>query len=110
MTAPVFLNQDNQQSTVMSFVLPEKFDINTTPKPNDPSLTIESKMDSTLATVRFNGRLTQTRINQFEQQLKQWLTTSQYKAIGSAQAAGYNPPFTLPSYRRNEILIPVQKK
>jgi len=110
MTAPVFLDQEQQQSTVMSFVLPASYDLAIAPKPNDSSVTMDTKFDLIFATVRFNGRLTQSRINQFEKELRSWIDTSSYEIIGSAQAAGYNSPFTLPAYRRNEVLIPVQKR
>ena len=36
MTAPVFMNQDENKNWKMSFVLPDSFDYKTAPRPIDP--------------------------------------------------------------------------
>jgi hypothetical protein len=41
--------------------------------------------------------------------LQNWIADRGLKITGEAKAAGYNPPFTLPFLRRNEIVIPVKK-
>jgi hypothetical protein len=41
--------------------------------------------------------------------LRAWLEQKALQPTGPAQVAGYNPPWTLPPYRRNEILIPIAR-
>lgn len=109
MTAPVFLDQIDSQAETMSFVMPKDFSLASTPLPSDPSVKLELITDYTVATVTFNGRLKQNRIDGYKQQLQVWIEKNNLTTTGAAKAAGYNPPFTLSPFRRNEVLIPVQK-
>ena len=36
-----------------------------------------------------------------------WMSEQQIEAVGPAESAGYNPPWTLPPLRRNEVFIPI---
>ena len=107
MTAPVFMDQDGGESDTMAFVLPESFSLETAPEPDDPSVNLESIEDYVVATIRFNGRLTQENIQAHRELLETWMKENKLEPIGPAKAAGYNPPFTIPALRRNEVLIPV---
>ena len=40
--------------------------------------------------------------------LMAWLNKKGYQIAGPYQVAGYNPPYTLAPFRRNEILIPLK--
>jgi hypothetical protein len=111
MTAPVFMdkNNDNPDNNTMSFVLPTDFSIETTPIPIDDTVKIEEIKDYTVATIQFNGRLQKDNISKHDDMLREWIKKQKYIIAGEAQTAGYNAPFTIPTFRRNEILIPVQK-
>ncbi len=109
MTAPVFLDQAQAPSETMSFVLPADYSIESAPIPNDPNVKLERISNYTVATITFNGRLKQASIEKHTQLLQDWINASNLKIIGPAKAAGYNPPFTLPAFRRNEVMIPVEK-
>lgn len=109
MTAPVFMDQGNNQSETMSFVLPASFSYEDAPKPQDPSVKLEKIEDYTVATATFSGFLKQVNIQKHKALLESWIEKKEFKIKGPAKAAGYNPPFTIPALRRNEILIPVEK-
>ena len=109
MTAPVFMDQVDAQSETMSFVLPTSINMDDAPLPADPSVKLKELTDYTVATITFNGRLQQNNIDQHKKELEAWILEKGFKPIGSVKAAGYNPPFTLPAYRRNEVLIQVEK-
>jgi hypothetical protein len=109
MTAPVFMEQANQATESMSFVLPKNFTIETAPTPQDPDVKLEELTDYTVATITFTGLLRQENIEKHKTMLEEWITNKELKKIGAVKAAGYNPPFTIPAMRRNEILIQVQK-
>jgi hypothetical protein len=40
-------------------------------------------------------------------ELQDWLEKKHLKSIGNPQLARYNPPWTLPPWRRNEILLEI---
>lgn len=109
MTAPVFMDKNNQGANTMSFVLPSHFSKNDAPIPQDPSVQLEEIKNYTVATIQFSGTLSQDNIENNKNLLNEWITTKNYSVDGVAKVAGYNPPFTIPAFRRNEILIPVSK-
>jgi len=57
--------------------------------------------------VRFSGRLTEANVEKRRNQLQDWVIENKFKATGSMKTAGYNSPFTLPAFRRNEVLLGV---
>ena len=109
MTAPVFMEQTAKNSETMSFVLPADFTIETAPTPQSADVTLEEMTDYTVAAVRFSGTLKQDNIDEHKALLEDWIAQKGYTKTGGVKAAGYNPPFTLPAYRRNEVLIAVEK-
>ena len=109
MTAPVFMDQSGQTTKAMSFVLPEGFSLATAPPPSDPAVKLTELSDYTVVAMSFTGFLNQKSISTHRNLLQNWIADRGLKIIGKAKAAGYNPPFTLPFLRRNEILIPVKK-
>ena len=109
MTAPVFMDQSGQTTEAMSFVLPEGFSLATAPPPSDPAVKLTELSDYTVVAMSFSGFLNQKSISTHRNLLQNWIADRGLKIIGKAKAAGYNPPFTLPFLRRNEILIPVKK-
>ena len=109
MTAPVFMNQAGQTTEAMSFVLPEGFSLAMAPSPSDSTVTLTELSDYTVAVISFTGFLNQDSISAHRALLQNWIADRGLKITGEAKAAGYNPPFTLPFLRRNEIVIPVKK-
>jgi hypothetical protein len=55
----------------------------------------------------FSGLNNPEKIENNTKQLRAWISDKQLNAIGSPQLARYNPPWTLPPWRRNEILIEI---
>lgn len=109
MTAPVFMDQVNSSSESMSFVLPKDFTLETAPLPQDPTVKLEEITNFTVAVITFNGFLKADNINEHKAILEKWITTKGYTKTGQIKTAGYNPPYTIPSLRRNEVLIEIKK-
>ena len=107
MTAPVFMDQADETTESMSFVLPESFSIETAPLPKDPAVKLEEIVKYTVAAIIFSGSFNQDTINTHKIILEEWIARKGFEKRGAAKAAGYNPPFTIPALRRNEVLIPV---
>lgn len=106
MTAPVFM--DASKSEKMSFVLPSSFDLDSAPESLDESVSVESLKDLRVAVVRFSGLLSRANIDENTERLKQWLEERDYEISGEAFIAGYDPPSSIPWFRRNEVLIPIR--
>ena len=111
MTSPVFMDENLSDNTAqtMSFVLPKSFTIENAPTPQNSDVTLEEITDYTVATIRFNGSLNKENIDENTQKLEQWIAEQGYVVTGASKAAGYNPPFTIPALKRNEILIPIER-
>ena len=109
MTAPVFLDQLKRTTETMSFVLPKNFSLATTPLPKDTAVKLSELRNFTVAVISFSGFLNQSSISVHRAKLHNWIMEKGFEIIGEPKAAGYNPPFTLPFLRRNEILIPIEK-
>lgn len=104
MTAPVF--QTESEGREMIFVLTENFTIDTAPVPNDPAVKLATLPVRRMAVAQYSGSLNDD-APEWEAKLRAWMTEKGLQATGPAETAGYNPPWTLPAYRRNEVLIPV---
>ena len=109
MTAPVFMDYENGKRHTMAFVMPFSFTLDTTPETQNPLVTREEITDYTVAAIQFSGRLTSDAVTKHQLELEAWIKKQGYTIMGEAKAAGYNPPFTIPALRRNEVLIPVIK-
>ncbi len=107
MTAPVFM-EGTGKGWVMSFVLPDTYSVETAPKPLDESLTLEERKNIKYAVLRFSGLFKDAVFEEKSRTLESWIAANNLKSTGDAIRAGYNPPWTLPPLRRNEVLIPVE--
>ena len=117
MTAPVTVEPTEaggsfSESRVwrIEFTMPSEYTLATLPKPNNPSIQIREVPIRTYAVVQYSGMNTVSRINDETQRLLNWTKTKGLTIAGAPELARYNPPWTLPMFRRNEILIPVNTK
>ena len=119
MTAPVVLSpagysgaSDGPKLTgaaietwTMAFVLPEGYTADTAPRPANPTIRIRDVAPGRVATVRFNGFLRQRNAEQQRKRLEAWLTEGGLEHEDDWRTVGYNPPWTIPQLRRNEVLV-----
>lgn len=109
MTAPVTMKKLDNTSWTMAFSMPSEYTMKTLPQPNDGRIKIVQVPKKTVAVIRFSGRYgdESTRAEKTKS-LRHWLSKLKgYRPKGEAYYAGYDPPFTLPFLRRNEVLIEV---
>jgi len=106
MTAPVLMNKGGEK--MMSFVMPSDFTLETTPKPTNPKVQVSEITDYKVAAITFSGTLSESNVRKYSAELTNWLESNGYEITGPAVEAAYNGPFTIPVFRRNEILIPVK--
>lgn len=90
------------------FVMPSAYTLASLPKPNNPAVQLREVPAKTWAVLRYSGFNTEAGIQQRTDELLAWLAGRNIKVIGSPQLARYNPPWTLPMVRRNEIMLEVE--
>ena len=107
MTAPVLTEADGERWRV-AFVLPSRFTPETAPLPTDPLVKLSTVPSKTVAVVRFSGLANEWRYRDYEAELLRWIERNELTPASEPRYAGYDPPWTLPFRRRNEVLIDLQ--
>jgi len=93
----------------MHFVMPSQYTLASLPRPNNPAVRLREVPAKTWAVLRYSGFNTEARVQRKTEELVAWLADQNIKTIGSAQLARYNPPWTLPIFRRNEIMLEIEQ-
>jgi hypothetical protein len=115
MTAPVNLEPQGDSVRGMTdskrwrvqFTMPSGYAMATLPKPLNPAVTLRQVPGKRYAVIAFSGFAGEEKAQQKTDELAAWLKSKNLKAIATAQLARYNPPWTLPFFRRNEILVEI---
>ncbi|TMW85612.1 hypothetical protein EJD97_022850 [Solanum chilense] len=111
MTAPVVTKTgDGEKNTVtMQFILPAKYTkAEEAPKPLDERVVIVEEGERKYGVVKFSGTANDKMVKEKVENLKKWLERDGFKIIGEFELARYNPPWTLPPFKTNEVMIPVE--
>ena len=96
---------DDIQSWTMGFVLPAGYTLDTAPVPTDGRIVIRSVQKHRVAAVRYSGSFTNEKAELHRAELEAWLAAKGFEHHGDWQLATYDPPFTIPWLRRNEVLV-----
>ena len=102
MTAPVTM-EGSGGAWKMAFVMPSKFTMDTLPKPKNSNVIIKQMPAQQLAVVTFSGWVDEEKLAAQTTRLNEWMAKNGLKSSGSVQLSRYNPPWTLPFWRRNEV-------
>lgn len=104
MTAPVIGLPDGEIWRYR-FVLPASYTLQSAPKPLDESIRILSVPEKRVAVLRFSGLVSQSDVDTNSARLARWMADNDLPIASEPRWAGYNPPWTLPFMRRNEVMI-----
>jgi hypothetical protein len=104
MTTPVNMEQSEGQWR-MQFFMPSQYTMDNLPKPNNPAVTLRTLPASTFAVLRFSGLAGEEKTADKTADLMAWLKDRGIKPTGEPVLARYNPPWTLPFLRRNEVMV-----
>ncbi|TAA48356.1 SOUL family heme-binding protein [Corallincola spongiicola] len=104
MTAPVTMQSVDSKWRV-HFVMPSEYTMATLPKPNNPAVKIRQIPPTNYAVIQFSGFTGEEKVASQTTQLLEWMKTKGITPRGTPQLARYNPPWTLPFLRRNEVMI-----
>ncbi len=109
MTAPVVQQKDADGTWTVSFVMPEKYSIESLPKPNDAEVILEVVPQKRYAVIRFRGTWREKNLEKNTQILLEYMQENDLTPISQPIYAFYNPPWTLPFLRHNEVMLEVKQ-
>jgi len=105
MTAPVAGQQVEAGRWKVTFLMPSQYNVETLPVPSDPRVHHEQVPARTVAALRFSGWATDGNVDGHLQQLQAQLQKLGLRPAGEPVLAQYDPPWSLPFWRRNEWLV-----
>ncbi|XP_051131675.1 heme-binding-like protein At3g10130, chloroplastic [Andrographis paniculata] len=110
MTAPVVTkNEGGGEMVTMAFILPSKYaKAEDAPKPVDERVVIREEGEKKYGVTRFSGVARDDVVAEKVEKLSKCLERDGYKIAGDFLLARYNPPWTLPPLRTNDVMIPVE--
>ena len=107
MTAPVVVESKDNRWRV-HFVMPAGYTLDSLPIPNDSRVSLREIAEQKTAVIVFTGFAGEDKVKDKTAVLFDWIKSKGLDAISTPQLARYNPPWTLPFLRRNEILINIK--
>ena len=105
MTAPVQQTMAGEKE--MAFMMPAEYALKDLPQPEDQRVSFREAPAFTAAVIQFSGWASAEKADENWQQLKRFLIAEGIDITGEPTLNQYNPPWTLPFMRRNEIIVPV---
>ena len=105
MTAPVQQSMAGEKE--MAFMMPAKYALEDLPAPEDQRVSFREAPAYTAAVIQFSGWASAEKADEKWQQLRGFLIAEGIDITGEPTLNQYNPPWTLPFMRRNEIIVPV---
>jgi len=107
MTAPVAQSRDAQGQWVVRFFMPSSYTLATLPVPDDGRVRLVEVPGETMAVLRFTGVASISAVSAKREALLAALKPSAWQPTGVPVAWYYDPPWTIPFLRRNEVAVPV---
>jgi hypothetical protein len=107
MTAPVTQAVDGS-GWIIRFTMPASWTLQDLPRPKDGRVRLVPVPARRMAAVRFPGLRTDARLAAEAQRLGDFVRARKLRPVGPTIYAYYDPPWTLPFMRRNEVLQEVR--
>jgi hypothetical protein len=114
MTAPVTVEPQSSDSSIagskqwrIHFVMSSQYTLANIPKPNNSAVTLHELPRKYFAVHRYTGFNTMARVQEKTNETMTWVKQQSLKVVGTPQLSRYDPPWTLPMFRRNEIMVEV---
>ena len=115
MTAPVTMEpgeiangMKSAQRWRVQFAMPRQYTMATIPKPKSSAVTLAEVSEKWVVVHSYSGLNTLQRVQDKTDELLQWLKAHSLVAKSAPQLARYDPPWTLPMWRRNEIMVEIE--
>ncbi|MDV8079412.1 heme-binding protein [Rhodococcus sp. IEGM 1370] len=106
MTAPVSSTPGND-GWVVRFFMPAEWTMDTLPTPDDDRVTLTEVPAETVAVLRFSGGRSRGDVEPQMAALVEALRAHGIEMLGEPMTWFYDPPWTLPPLRRNEVVVAI---
>ncbi|MGV0991236.1 MAG: SOUL family heme-binding protein [Mycobacterium sp.] len=107
MTAPVASERGADGQWVIRFFMPSKYALESLPTPNDDRVRLVTVPPDRVAVLRFAGILSTKAVASRTGELLKFLRDSGIETVGEPMGWFYDPPWTLPFLRRNEVVVSI---
>jgi DNA gyrase inhibitor GyrI len=108
MTAPVLQQGAGQEGPwKVRFVMPASYQMETLPRPNNHAVTLQEIPQQRFAVIRFSGLADDETLSEQTEILRGFMAEKQLQPLSPPLYAFFNPPWTLPPLRRNEVMIEI---
>ncbi len=108
MTAPVLQHAQGDEQWEISFIMPSEYSIESLPKPNNSEVIIQSVEKTQFIVLEYSGSTGDDNVAKHQQLLDEYILEQNIAVIPRVYHAFYNPPWTLPMMRRNEVMYELQ--
>ena len=109
MTAPVSQTSADGGWRIQ-FFMPAQYALDALPRPKDPRVRLVQLPPQTYAVLAFSGSRSPGAVTARQTQLAGALAPTPWKPAGKAQGWFYDPPWTLPFLRLNEVAVAVERR
>lgn len=106
MTAPV-MQQGAGQTWLVRFVMPARYTMETLPSPRNPAVRLTAVPGKRFAVLRFSGLAGADSLKRHTEELESLVRARNLEVRSAPVFAFYDPPWTLPFMRRNEVMVEV---
>lgn len=105
MTAPVAAQRGDAGQWVIRFFMPSEHTLDTLPTPNDERVRLVEVPGERVAVLRFSGNYSPEVIAGRTEELLKTLQDNDIRPVGQPFSWFYDPPWTIPFLRRNEVVV-----
>ncbi|MBI1339848.1 heme-binding protein [bacterium] len=107
MTAPVTQTASAGDEWRVSFIMPSSWTMETLPSPENPAVELAERPARRMAVVRYSWFAGPDKMARKEAELLAWVSAQGLTPVGEPEHAFYDPPWTPPFARRNEVMVEI---
>lgn len=107
MTAPVIVQEGDNESWQVSFVMPDGSNLEDMPNPSG-DVKLRAETGEISAAIKFSGYTNKARIEKYQTKLFDALKDLDIEIAGKVRIARFDPPWKPGFIRYNEIIVPVK--
>jgi hypothetical protein len=107
MTAPVSTTPTADNTHRVAFTMPAQWTLETLPEPDDARVILLAHPSRQIAVLCFSGLAGEGRFRRERDKLLAVLSHAGISTQGSPSLSRYDPPWTLPCLRRNEVQVEI---
>ena len=107
MTAPVQRTMPGKEVAEMAFIVPREYSMEELPAPDDTRVQFREEPAYRAAAIRFSGWVNDAKAERYWRTLVAFLKEQGIQPLGDPTLNQYNPPWTPPFLRRNEIIVAI---